>query len=301
MLKKWIKYLCDPVDKSPLRIDKVTENNEQDIITGFLKSKTGHSYQIVDGVPILLTCSTQSTESVESFAYEWEQFDYDYGKKGWLQDIVKPLIGDVLYFKNKTVIDCGAGSGRQSLWMAESGAKLVFSIELSDSARTMVRKVTEKYKNKIFVIQADLAHLPVKKSAGIDVAYCVNVIQHTKNPLKTTAEISSLLRKKSEFLFNIYLKRENNFFIGIVEIIKKTLSKFPKPVIKYTSLIIAVLAFPLSTKGRNFKEFWLDVYDLIGTHSYQKFYTEEYLNKLLKKLSLKIIKRSYYGMILSLD
>lgn len=293
--------MCDPIDKSSLRFYKITEKDGQDIISGILKSKSGNIYQIKDGVPILLTVKTQSIESVESFAYEWEQFDYDYGKKGWLQDIVKPLVGSGGYFKNKTIIDCGAGSGRQSLWMAESGAKMIFSVELSGSARTMVRKVTQKYKNKVFVIQADLANMPInKKNAGIDTAYCINVIQHTKNPLRTTREISSFLNRKSEFLFNIYLKRNNDFFLNIVESLKKILDKFPKPFIKYVSLVIAICAFPIKVKGHNFKEFWLDVYDLIGTHSYQKFYTEEYLNKFLNNLGLKITKRSYYAMVLTL-
>lgn len=299
MLKKWIKYLCDPIDKSSLGIFKITKRIGDDIISGTLRSKSGNSYKISDGVPILLNRSTQSIKSVDSFAYEWKSFDFDFGKQGWLQDIVKPILGSKNYFKNKTVLDCGAGSGRQSLWIAEAGAKFVFSVELSDSARTMVKNVTKKYKNKVFVIQADIAHLPIrKKYVKIDVAYCVNVIQHTRNPLKTIKEISMLLSKETEFIFNIYLKRKNNVLISIVQNIKKLLSKFPKNFIKFVSLIIALVSYPFKSKGNNFKEFWLDAYDLLGTHYYQKFYTEEYLLDLLTKLGLKIDRRSYYVMIL---
>ncbi len=295
----WTKYLCDPVDKSSLSIDKIIEKKGDEIITGVLKSRSGHIYRIVEGVPVLLNRYTQSTKSVDSFAYEWENFDFDYGKKGWLSDVVRPVLGNVKYFKNKTIIDCGAGSGRQSLWIAEAGAKFVFSIELSDSARTMVKNVVKKYKRKVFVIQADIANLPInRKTVNIDSVYCVNVIQHTKSPIKTLKEISSLIRKGPELIFNIYLRRGNTFLIDLVEILKKMHSRLPKVLIRINSFLMTLVLYPIISKHRSFKELWLDIYDLLGTHSYQKFYTEKYLIRMLKILKLKIVRRSYYAMIL---
>ncbi|MEK7497293.1 MAG: hypothetical protein AAB656_00035 [Patescibacteria group bacterium] len=129
MRQEWVKYLCDPIDKTSLKIDKVIERRDGDILFGTLKSESGNIYNIKGGVPVLLNRQTQSVKTVDSFAFEWENFDFDYGKKGWLRDIVRPVLGSTKYFKNKIIIDCGAGSGRQSLWMAQAGAKFVFSIE----------------------------------------------------------------------------------------------------------------------------------------------------------------------------
>lgn len=299
MLKKWVKYLCDPVDKSSLKMAKIIEKKGNDVVAGTLKSKSGRVYQIKDGVPILLNRYTQSIKSVDSFAYEWENFDFDYGKKGWLKDIVKPVLGSTKYFKNKTVIDCGSGSGRQSLWIAEAGAKFVFSVELSDSARSMVKKITKKYEDKVFVIQADIAHLPIKKKAAeIDVAYCVNVIQHTKNPMKTTREISNLLGEKSKLIYNIYLRRGNTFLIDLVQLLKKTLRKLPKSLINYISFIFAIGFYMFKSNKHSFKELWLDIYDLLGTHLYQKFYTEKELQNILRYSGLRTKKRSKYALVL---
>lgn len=299
MLKKWLKYICDPIDKTNLVFHKITEQKGEDIILGTLKSKSGHIYKIINGVPILLNNFTQSTSSVDSFAYEWNTFDFDYGKKSWINDVIKPIVSSVNYFKNKNVIDCGAGSGRQSLWMVEAGAKFVFAIELSNSATTIVRRVTNKFKNKIFVIQADIEHLPINKNKiNIDIAYCVNVIQHTKNPIKSTGEISKLLNKNSKFIFNIYLLRDNKLKIKIIELVKKLLSILSTSSIRKITYIVSIFLYPFWINKHSFKEFWLDVYDLLGTHSYQKFYTEKYLENLLIKSKLKIIKRSYYSMLL---
>jgi len=299
MLQEWIKYLCDPIDKTSLKIDKVIKKKGRDILFGTLKNKSGNIYKIKEGVPMLLNRQTQSIRTVDSFAYEWENFDFDYGKKGWFQNIVKPVLGGTEYFKGKIIIDCGAGSGRQSLWMTQAGAKFVFSVELSDSATTMVRKVTNKFKDKVFVIQADIAHLPInRKTAAIDLAYCINVIQHTKSPKKATAEISKLLGRSSDFIFNIYLRRGKSYLIDFIQFFRKLIGALPNSFIKLISFMIAILIYPLKLKRNSFKELWLDVYDLLGTHHYQKFYSEEYLAKMLAELNLKIMKRTYYAMLL---
>lgn len=299
MRKEWVKYLCDPIDKTNLKVDRIIKKNGSNILLGTLKSKSGNIYNIKEGVPILLNRRTQPVKTVDSFAYEWEQFDFDYGEKGWLEDVVRPSVGNLKYFKNKVVVDCGAGSGRQSLWMARAGAKFVFSIELSDCAVTVVKKVAERYQDKIFVIQADLAYLPVNPlKAKVDLVYCVNVIQHTKNPQKTLSELSLFLRPGSEFLFNIYLKRGNLYLINLVQLLKKIMKIFPNFLIKLVSLTITIIVYPLKLTRHGFREFWLDIYDLLGSHSYQKFYSEEEVAKMLAKSRLKITKRSHYVMLL---
>jgi 2-polyprenyl-3-methyl-5-hydroxy-6-metoxy-1,4-benzoquinol methylase len=313
MKQEWAKFLCDPIDKTDLYIYKIFEKDGEDIISGVLRSKSGHRYNIEKGVPVLISKTTQKVNTVDSFNYEWNTFDFNYGKKGWLQDIVKPVVGGVDFFKNKTIVDCGAGSGRQSLWMAENGAKFIFSIELSDSVTSIVKKVINKFRHKIFVIKADIAHIPINKKVNIDLAYCVNVIQHTENPLKTTLEISKLLNRKSYFIYNIYLEKGRKNFLKILEIVRKFTKLTPKVILKYLSLLITVFCYFISTIPiigiwfkksmpikHGFKETWLSVYDILGPHKYQKFYTEDELNQILKNVNLKVCKRSRYAMLLKI-
>jgi 2-polyprenyl-3-methyl-5-hydroxy-6-metoxy-1,4-benzoquinol methylase len=299
MKKAWVKYLCDPVDKTELTVCSVSKIVKGDIVSGRLKSKSGNFYKIENGVPILLTKKTQKVSSVESFDYEWNEFDFDYGRKGWLEDIVIPLIGNKNYFKNKIIVDAGAGSGRQSYWMAQSGAKFIFCLELSNAARTIIKKVTKKYKNKIFIIQADISYLPINlKKINIDLVYCVNVIQHTKSPGRTLRELSKLMRRKSEMMFNIYLTKGRNITLKVVNLTRGFTKLIPKEVLKYLSLFIALAMYPFYRLGHNFKEMWTDIYDLLGSHRYQKFYTKKELSKIVNESRLKIIKRSKYGFLL---
>lgn len=312
MRQEWVKYLCDPIDKTSLKIDNVIAKKGRDILFGTLKSKSGNVYAIKEGVPILLNHRTQSTETVDSFAHEWKGFDFDYGKNGWVKDIVRPVLGGTKYFKNKIIIDCGSGSGRQSQWMAEAGAKFIFCIELSDAARTIVKKVTNRIRNKVFVIQADIAHIPINtKNVKVDLVYCINVIQHTKNPKSTMVELSRMMGKNTDLLFNIYLQKGRKYLLSVLNCLRKITRYVPYSLLKYFCFVVAVVVYPVSllpfsTKhlsrfvpvSHGFKETWLDIYDLLGSHEYQKFYTEKELCAILNKAKLKMVKRTRYAFLL---
>jgi len=301
MKKQWIKYLCDPVDKSEIKLEKVFEFDGKRIIRGTLKSQSGNVYQIKEGIPILLDKRSQTLKSVESFGYEWNEFDYDYGQKSWMEDIIKPSVGSMDYFKNKIIVDCGAGSGRQSSWMAEAGAKLVVAVELSDSVHTAAKKAT-RHADNVFLIQADIAHLPLKKTAFYDLIYCVNVIQHTQNETKTLIELSSLMTKKSRMIFNIYLHQNRYFIIRLVGGLRQLTSELPYKTLKQSLYLPAVFIFILSkfrivSIGRSFRETWLNMYDLFGGHSYQKFYTEEEVQRMISSARLIVEKRTKYVFV----
>lgn len=297
MKKEWVKYLCDPVDNSKLKLSSVTKIVDGYILTGLLKSRSGRTYKIRNGVPILLNKKTQEVSSVDSFAYEWNEFDFDYGKKGWIEGIVKPTVSKSKYFAGKVIVDCGAGSGRQSLWMAKAGAKFVFSLELSNAAHTIIKKVTEEYKDKIFVIQADISHPPINANiAKINLVYCINVIQHVQNPKDTVLKLSNLMTKDSIFLFNIYLTRGRNFILRILQWARLITTRLPYWIVKYLSFSLAFVFY--FQFDHSFKETWLDIYDLLGGHKYQKFYSEGELEDILNAAKLKVVKRSKYAILL---
>lgn len=312
MKKEWVKYVCDPVDKTDLNIYSISKRDNDEIISGLLKSKSGNFYKIKNGVPILLTKSTQTVESVDSFEYEWNEFDFDYGKKGWLEDIVAPTLGTTDYFKDKIVVDCGAGSGRQSYWMAQSGAKFVFCLELSRAAQAIIRKVAKPYNDKIFIIQADISHLPINtKNVNINLVYCINVVQHTQNVENTVIELSKLLTRKSTLLFNIYMIRDRKSLLKILNLLRYLTKRIPYRLLKYCCFLLTCLFYPLSYLpvvrevirkvvpiSRSFKETWLCFYDLLGSHEYQKFYSQKEVRGILKKAKFRVMKRTKYAFLL---
>lgn len=232
-------------------------------------------------------------------------------KKGWLKGLINPLVGGVDFFKDKVVIDAGSGSGAQSRWIAETGAKLVISLELSDSIFTVHPKSVGKYKKKVFAIQCDIAHPPLNIKP--DVVYCMNVIQHTKDPLKTFLALASLMGEKSVFIFNIYDKSKHSdrklFLIKWVRIFTGILPFFLWKWLAFlcVTILFLLLKIPKLSAGirrsypvtDSFKEAWLNLYDLGGKHFYQEFFSKSAQEAMIKKAGLKIKKRTNFGYVLT--
>lgn len=311
MKRQWLNYLRDPFDESKIKTVEIKKFKNGEITSGKLISKTGNEYKIREGVPVLLSGDSQSQESVKSFAYEWEQFGFIFAKRGWLKGLINPLVGGLDFFKDKVVIDAGSGSGAQSRWIAEAGAKLVISLELSDSIFTVHPKSVGKYKKKVFAIQCDIAHPPLNIKP--DVVYCMNVIQHTKDPEHTFLALSRLVQDKTLFLFNIYDKSKHSdkklFLIKWVRVFIKIL---PFVLWKWLAFVCVTLLFLLFKVPKlgvsmrryypvkdSFKEAWLNLYDLGGGHFYQEFFSKSSQESMIKKAGLKIKKRTKFGYVLT--
>jgi len=307
MKKEWIQFLKDPFDNSEIMVKEIARENNGLIEEGMLISASGNIYPVKQGIPCFLNESTQKIASVESFEYEWNEFGFLYAKKGWLLDIVNPLVGDESYFKGKTVVDCGAGSGAQTRWMAESGADMVISLELSNGIYTRHKETIKGLEDRIFAIQSDIANPPVKQFA--DIIYCVKVIQHTADVRQTFSKLVDLMHEKSVFLFNVYTEKSS---APLIRVARKITTLMPFKLVYVLSFILALPLFlviktiytflhnnELIPEIRSFKETWLDIYDLLGPHSYQDYMKKEDQLKMISDFNLNIIKETKFGYLLS--
>lgn len=304
----WINILCDPTDGTRLKlVDPVIKKGH--IVRGKLVGRSGNIYHIKEGIPILLPYGTQSLNSVKSFAFEWDEWGYLFAKKNWLKNNIKPLLDTESEFKGKIIVDAGAGSGAQSRWMAEAGAKLVISLELSDTIFNRHKKTIAGFEDVIFPIQCDISCLPI--TIKPDILYCVNVLQHTRDPQKTFKKLSSLLHKKSIFLFNVYNKEG---FLGskTVQTFRQITKRLPFRIWKWFSLLIAFEIFSLNKIApwaiklkynnihfsNDFNELWLQIYDAFGAHHYQFPLTQKEQLDLFKKAKLKVKAKNDFGYLL---
>lgn len=304
----WVDILCDPVNKEKLKlVNPVIKKGH--IKSGKLLGQSGNIYNIKDGIPILLPKGTQSRDSVKSFAFEWNKWGYTFAKTNWLKNNIIPFLGSQTAFRNKTIIDAGAGSGAQSLWMAEAGAKFVISMELSDTIFNRHKETIKGFEDIIFPIQCDIAYPPVNIKP--DILYCVNVLQHTKNPKKTFENIVSLIKENTLFLFNVYNKEG---FLGskTVEILRKVINIFPFKIWRFISFFVTLGIFSVNKItpwaisaiysdvhfSSDFKELWLQIYDAFGSHYYQFPLSQREQLELFKRAKLKIKIKKEFGYLL---
>ena len=196
-----LKYLCEPITKAPLDLVDASYDDQGSIETGRLVSASGMSYPIVKGIPRFL--SNLRTETVASFGEEWNFFNYTDFKQNWLSHTVANTFGSPEVFKGKVIVDAGGGSGAQSKWFAEYGAKHVILMELSHSVDQVVKSNLIGLRN-VDVIQCSIDAPPIRDCSIDGIVYCHNVIQHTPSVEKTAHALYSLVAPGGEFVFNCY-------------------------------------------------------------------------------------------------
>lgn len=321
-----LKYLCDPVDKSDLVLCDEVKDEQGCILSGKLKSKSGKEYLIKDGIPRFVT--SDLTDTVDSFGDEWNHFNFVQFKDNWMKHTVKNTFGSIDVFKDKIMVDAGCGSGAQSLWMLEYGAKHVISLDLSHSVDDVVKRNISDYKSSHDIIQCSIDNPPLKSNSISGIVYCHNVIQHTPSVEKTARALFDIVGKGGEFVFNCYNLNDKGLLRWIrVYLIYKplrfVLSKLPFfLILLYSKLmgmlrLIPVLGIILEKmsflncgdvafqEGDNFfkkcKKVYgatvLNTFDAYGSHSYQHLKKDEEIIDLityLQKDETKILNVKKY-------
>lgn len=212
MNRELLDILCDPVSKEPLTLRDEVLDGEGCVLEGVLETPSGQKYYIRNGIPRFLA-EIALSKSVQSFGNEWNFFNFTAFKLNWLSHTVKNTFGSVDAFKAKTIVDAGGGSGAQTLWMLEAGARHVVMLELSDSVDDVVQRNLKPsgYKN-YDVIQCSIDAPPLRPGSIDGIVYCDNVIQHTPSVEKTARALFGLVAAGGEFVFNCYPLNDQGVF-----------------------------------------------------------------------------------------
>ena len=307
MTPNLLKYLCDPTDQSDLDLVNPLFDEYGDIVSGQLISLNGNRYQIKNGIP-RFSGNDEMSQSVDSFGNEWNHFNFDDFKLNWLNHTVKNTFGSVDAFKNKLVVDCGAGSGMQTRWISEAGASHVIALELSHSVDGVIKENLKDIHN-VDVIQCSIDAPPLKRNSIDGIVICHNVIQHTPSVESTAKALWDLVSIGGEFVFNCYPKNNEGVLRKIRFLIygglRGLLSKMPFPVILwYSKLMSLIRFFPLIgilveklgfmvrgdvPKGKNrlyrtYKSGVLNTFDCFGSHGYQHLKTNDEIISLINVL-----------------
>lgn len=203
-----LKHLCDPVDSTPLSLAPATTVANDRVESGELVSDSGRRYPIRNGIPRMIIDPSLKT-SVESFGEEWNHFNYDRFKVNWLKHIACGAFGSPEYFKNKLVVDCGAGSGMHAKWMSEYGASNVIALELSDCVDGIMRENLRGIDN-VDVIQCSIDAHPIRGNSINGLVICNAVIQHTPSVEKTAKALWRMVGPDGELSFSCYAKYPND-------------------------------------------------------------------------------------------
>lgn len=320
-----LQFLCEPITQAPLALVDATYDSNGNIITGQLTTPAGKSYPIIRGVPRFI--DFVPSKSVESFGDEWNYFNFTDFKINWLSHTVKNTFGDTDVFKGKLIVDAGGGSGAQTKWFSEYGAKHVIMLDLSHSVDDVVRRNHTGLMN-IDVIQCSIDAPPLRAQSINGIVYCHNVIQHTPSVEKTAEALYSLVAPGGEFVFNCYALNDQGLlrwvrFHWIYKSLRAVLSRLSfTGIMTYARIVSALRLIPglgilleklgfvvqgdvpyvetetlLQRLKRRFKTACLNTFDSYGSHQYQHHKSDDEIRSLVVSLqpdSAKVLNTDRY-------
>ncbi len=308
MTPNLINYLCDPTDYTELRLHNAEYDDEGQILGGYLVSSSGNKYSIQNGIPRFVN-NESLKKTVKSFGDEWNVFNFDMHKLNWLEHTVKNTFGSTDAFKDKIVIDAGAGSGMQSRWIFESGARYVIALELSHSVDQVMKSNLKGLLKNVDIVQCSIDMPPIKLGSIDGIVYCHNVIQHTPSVSKTAKALWRLVSDDGELVFNCYPRNDEGTFRKYRLLLNNKLRSFMKHrtfnfIQNYARLMSILRFIPIIgvvleksnimfrgnvPKGpdyikRAYLSGVLNTFDWFGSHEYQHYTSNDELVDLINNL-----------------
>lgn len=308
-----LQFLVDPKSGERLTLQDPVYSGER-IVAGRLVAQSGAEYAIVNGIPRFV--SQAATTSVTSFGDEWNFYNFTDFKLQWLSHTVRNTFGSVEAFREKVIVDAGGGSGAQSLWMLESGAKHVIMLELSHSVDDVVQRNIDFGKWRNFdLIQCSIDAPPLAHQCIDGIVLCHNVIQHTPSVEGTARALFALVKPGGEFAFNCYNRNDEGplrwlrwhaIYLPLRAILRRmpfwvvlTYARFmaclnliPGVGLILNKLLLCVQGDVPSIPGesffqrsrRRFKACSLNTFDTYGSHEFQHHKSDYEIRALLREL-----------------
>jgi 2-polyprenyl-3-methyl-5-hydroxy-6-metoxy-1,4-benzoquinol methylase/uncharacterized protein YbaR (Trm112 family) len=312
MTPNLLNYLCEPITKAPLQLVDAITSTDGMIQSGALLAPSGKRYPIINGIPRFVDYVPKKT--VESFGDEWNHFNFTDFKINWLEHTVANTFGSTDAFKDKLIVDAGGGSGAQTKWLAEYGARHVIMMDLSHSVDDVVQRNLAGIKN-VDVIQCSIDAPPLRDKSIDGIVYCHNVIQHTPSVEKTAHALNALTAPGGEFVFNCYPLNDQGVvrwvrFHLIYQPLRAVLSRLPFALIMAYSRLMAFLRLipglgvalekshfcvmgdvpkladesAWANMRRRFKNTALNTFDCYGSHSFQHHKSDDEIRALVKAM-----------------
>ncbi len=215
MKRSLVEQLREPVTGERLTLVAVDPDGDE-IEAGVLRSESGASYPIIDGVPRLIRDAEMGEEqkkTVESFSWKWQKAEQyrtatlEHYTRWYLDRYgfrTEEALGQFLAGKTR-MLDAGTAHGRDAaLYTRTTTSGEVFGIDISLGIRAAYRDFRDA--PRMNFVQADLAKLPFPERF-FDFIGCDQVIHHTPD---TRASLGSMLKHLAvggHVCFYVYRKK----------------------------------------------------------------------------------------------
>lgn len=174
--------------------------------------------------------------SENRFKFEWSKYKIHSSQEKQFNKWISPYKDG---FKEKTIIDCGCGSGRNSIWMYKQGAKKIVAFDNNPDTIKIASKNLASFKNTE-IIYKDIYKMHWGNE--FDLAVSLGVIHHLEYPEKAIQNIKKAIKPNGKFVMGIYSYEGNEWIVKYINPIRKITSRLP---IRLTYFISYFFSIPL--------------------------------------------------------
>jgi 2-polyprenyl-3-methyl-5-hydroxy-6-metoxy-1,4-benzoquinol methylase len=187
-----------PFDRRPLAASGTSDA---------LTCTAGHGFTIRTGIPRMLA-SEQSY--ADAFGTQWQEYRVtqldSFTKTTISRDRLRRCLGEALWQRLQEsaplqVLEAGCGAGRFTEILLRQPAACVTSTDLSSAVEPNQVNCPQSDRHRI--IQCDINRLPFGPEQ-YDIVLCLGVVQHTRDPELTIADLYGQVRPGGSLVFDHY-------------------------------------------------------------------------------------------------
>ncbi|MDX6513695.1 MAG: hypothetical protein QOE36_3199 [Gaiellaceae bacterium] len=234
MKRRLLDLIACPVCAGDLELRAGEEEIERGELTC---AGCGARYPIERGIPRLLPpeLAAPDREIQRAFGWQWQHFDEIHPEtEAQLLDWLQPLRPDD--FRDKVVLDAGCGSGRNSHFALEWGAREVVAMDLSLAVEAAQRRLGDR--PNVHVVQGDILNPPFRRAGGFgpfDLIFSVGVLDHMPQPRAGFDSLVGLLGPGGGIAAWVYGWEGNGFVRRVVDPVRSVTTRMPPPLLRSLS------------------------------------------------------------------
>lgn len=238
---------------------------------------------------------------IADFGEQWTTYTENtgyYASTELFKDIVGPLISSTC-IKDKQVADIGSGTGRIVKMLAAFQPAKITAIEPSRAFDVLKQNVSELGDT----VECINASGEGWSKPGLDLIFSFGVLHHIFDPQPTVKNAFQNLKSGGQIVIWLYGREGNEFYLGVVEPLRKLTAKLPHFLLAYLSwaLILPLqiyiwlckfLPLPMRSYMRehlgklDLKSRHLTIYDQLNP-AWAKYYSEREAQALLEDNGFK--------------